>query len=70
MVSKAQRKLMARIRENIAMARMVMNEMESKEQEGNVAAMSIKAMSLATVANRVREDCACVLHGREVMREA
>lgn len=69
MASKPQTKLKARLRENIAMAEMAIRELKAKQDEGNVAIMSIKAMALTSLSIKIREDCACLLHGKEMLRE-
>lgn len=69
MASKPQTKLKARLRENIAMAEMTMRELKTRQEDGNVAIMSIKAMALTALAIKIREDCACLLHGKEMLRE-
>jgi lipoate-protein ligase B len=69
MASKAQTKVWKRLRENIAMADVALREMKSRMESKNSAGVWVRAEAMTALAIQIREDCACLLHGKEMLRE-
>ena len=69
MASKAQRRTLERLKANISMLELAASEASERVNCRSIAALSTKAMAITTLAILIREDCARLMHGKEMLNE-